>query len=316
MKIRSIRAALLSGAALVMTWGLADVSAQVPSTAPVQPGGQPKVLPVQPIQPGVQPGNPGIQPGGPNLQPGGGRIGLTPPANLAKPVMTFLDVNKDGKVSKEEFMAAVEKFFKDCDKGNTGKIDEKAIAEELNKLFPQVKVGPRPPVIKPVNPGVQPGGPAIQPVPVPNPGVQPGGQAVPPQIQPGVRPQPTIVRIGQGNMMARAIVKRTGTDKENKVTLERFKVAADRLFRECDKDNNGSLDEKEIAFGIEQLMIPAPIGGNPVVNPGFGPAPPPGVPVPPAPPGRGAPQPIPPNGVPQPVPPGGAVPLPGAAPGR
>jgi spore coat protein H len=75
----------------------------------------------------------GFGPGGPKggFGPKGG-----PGMFMAKPLLMFLDTDKDGKVSKDEWMAAAKKFFNDCDKDKAGKLDDKALAEGLNKLFP------------------------------------------------------------------------------------------------------------------------------------------------------------------------------------
>jgi hypothetical protein len=246
---------------MLLTCGLTDMLAQTP------------VQPAQALdtvtgrlgdQPGIKPVGPVVQP----VQPGG-QLGFISGASLAKPVMAALDLNKDGKVSKEEFMAAAEKFYKECDKDNAGKIDEKAMADNLTTYFMRKKKS---------------GDVTIKPVPlppVPVPPVEPGAQ---PPIEPVIKPilPPTVDRPNQGTKMAKGIIRRTGTDKMSKVSLERFKAAADTLFRECDMDKNGSLDEKEIAAGIDLLL---PFGA---VDPGVSPMVVPSTvpPVPPVPPGR------------------------------
>ncbi|MBI1914630.1 MAG: CotH kinase family protein [Planctomycetes bacterium] len=95
----------------------------------------------------------GFGPGG----PGGGGFGL---GNfVAKPVLEALDTDKDGKLSKDELVAAVKKFFKDCDKAKKGKLDQQALAEGLNRLFPPPPPGFGPPGGGPGGPGGRPGGP-------------------------------------------------------------------------------------------------------------------------------------------------------------
>jgi hypothetical protein len=47
-----------------------------------------------------------------------------------------LDTDKDGKLSKDELTAGVKQFFKDCDRDGKGTVDEKQLAEGLNRLFP------------------------------------------------------------------------------------------------------------------------------------------------------------------------------------
>src|SRR5262249_21703997 len=111
-----------------------------------------------------------------------------------------------------------------------GTLDEKAIAEGLTRLWP------RPPGF--AGPGGAPGGPPRGP----------GGFGGPAG--------------GPGALLAPAIAKRAGMEKNGNVTLDKLVAAAEALFQECDKDKNGSLDEKEIAAGID-LLSPPPQGFGP-----------------------------------------------------
>src|SRR5207253_929173 len=98
--------------------------------------------------------------------------GFGPGNFLARPLLEALDGNKDGKLSKDELSAGVKKFFKDCDKDNKGEIDEKALADGLNRIFPAPPGfgpgGPGAPGGPPGGPGAPPGGPG-------GPGARPGG---------------------------------------------------------------------------------------------------------------------------------------------
>ena len=163
-------------------------------------------------------GGPGGGPGAP-----GGPGGFGPGNFLARPVLEALDSDKDGKVSRDELVAGVKKFFRDCDRDKSGKLDEKALAEGLNRLFP------RPPGFGP--PGGGPGGP-------------PGG-------------------FGPGTFLAAAVFRRADADKDGKVTLEELLAAAEALFKECDKDKTGRLDEKGVAAGINLLFPAPPAFGPP-----------------------------------------------------
>ncbi len=69
----------------------------------------------------------------PNGSPGGPRPGTV----LAGTIMKQADADKNGIVSREEFLAAAEVLYKDLD---TGKLDEKQLARGLNRLMP----APRP----------------------------------------------------------------------------------------------------------------------------------------------------------------------------
>ncbi|HZY90042.1 MAG TPA: CotH kinase family protein, partial [Gemmataceae bacterium] len=166
----------------------------------------------------------GFGPGGPRPgAPGGPGGGFGPGNFLAKPLLEALDGDKDGTVSKDELVAAAKKFFRDCDKGGAGKLDAKALAEGLNRLFP------RPPGVGP-----------------------PAG-------------------FGPGTFLAGAVLKRADADKDGKVSLDELVAAAEALFKECDKEKKGRLDEKGVAAGIN-LLFPAPPafgppGGRPPMRP-------------------------------------------------
>jgi spore coat protein H len=72
---------------------------------------------------------PGANFGGPP-QPQG------PGAQLAKPLLDALDADKDGKVSEEEFAAGMKKRFAEWDKNKNGTLDQREMAEGLQKLMP------------------------------------------------------------------------------------------------------------------------------------------------------------------------------------
>jgi enterochelin esterase-like enzyme len=59
---------------------------------------------------------------------------------------------------------------------------------------------------------------------------------------------------GLGTLLAPAIIKQADTDKDGKVTMDEFVAAAKKFFEECDKDKKGTLDEKQLAEGINRLM--------------------------------------------------------------
>jgi hypothetical protein len=59
---------------------------------------------------------------------------------------------------------------------------------------------------------------------------------------------------GPGALLARAVVQRADADKDGKVTLDEFVAAARQLFRECDLDQKGTLDEKQLARAINRLV--------------------------------------------------------------
>jgi enterochelin esterase-like enzyme len=67
---------------------------------------------------------------------------------------------------------------------------------------------------------------------------------------------------GAGNFLAGPLARAADTDKDGKVTLAEFMAAAARFYEECDKDRKGSIDEKQIAEGINRLL-PPPGRGQP-----------------------------------------------------
>jgi enterochelin esterase-like enzyme len=63
---------------------------------------------------------------------------------------------------------------------------------------------------------------------------------------------------GPGAALAGAILKRADADKDGKVTLDEFLAAARQLYQECDKDQKGALDEKQLALAINRLAAAQP----------------------------------------------------------
>ena len=68
----------------------------------------------------------------PAFRPGGFGLGNF----VARPLIEALDGDKDGKLTKEETVAGVKKFFADCDKDKKGSLDEKQLVEGLKKILP------------------------------------------------------------------------------------------------------------------------------------------------------------------------------------
>jgi enterochelin esterase-like enzyme len=90
--------------------------------------------------------------------------------------------------------------------------------------------------------------------------VMPNGFARPPGAPAG---------FGPGTFLAGSIVRQADTDKNGKVSQEEWLAAAKKFFEECDKDRKGTLDERQIAEGINRLMRAAP-GAAPGGRAGFG----------------------------------------------
>ncbi len=81
----------------------------------------------------------------------------------------------------------------------------------------------------------------------------PFGYALPPGSTPGFG--------GAGTAVAGAFARRADADKDGKVTEEEWLAAARAFFKECDKDGKGTLDERQIAEGINR-MLPRPGRGG------------------------------------------------------
>jgi spore coat protein CotH len=230
----------------------------------------------------------------------GGPGGFGPGNFVAKPLLTALDADKDGKVSRDELISGVKKFFSDCDKDQKGSLTEAQLAAGLDRIWPQPKGFPGGPF-----PGGPFGGPAG-----PAQGVQVLTEPVKQQLKLSPEQRKEIEQLqkeveaklakilseeqnqqlknlqkksgpgdflfgppggfGMGKLVASSIMKRADANKDGKVTLAELVAAAEALFKECDKGNKGSLDEGAIAAGISQLF-PAP----PAFGPPGGPKPPP-----------------------------------------
>ena len=158
--------------------------------------------------------------GGPGGFGPGGPGGFGPGNFLAKPLLEAFDGDKDGKLTKAELLAGLDKLFTDGGKDKKGTLSEAQLAEALNRLLP------------------------------PPPGM-PGGFP---------KGGPPRGRFGPGNFLAGALVKRADTDKDGKVTRKELAAAAAGLFKEADKNKDGKLDQPELASAINQLMPPPGFG--------------------------------------------------------
>lgn len=75
---------------------------------------------------------------------GAPRRGFGPGNFLAGAIVTKSDENKDGKVAREELIAAASAVFDKQDEKKAEKLDEEALGELLTSLFPAPRFGPPP----------------------------------------------------------------------------------------------------------------------------------------------------------------------------
>lgn len=86
------------------------------------------------------------------------------------------------------------------------------------------------------------------------------------------KPPPPPKGFGPGKRIAGAMLKLVDGGADKKLTQAQYLSGADKLFKQWDKDKNGSLDEKELLEGLNASVPPPEFG------PGFGPPPGPGDP--------------------------------------
>lgn len=73
----------------------------------------------------------------PGMMMGGGPPRIPPVGPiLARPLLENMDTNKDGKVSEEEFASGARAFSRAWDRDQNGQLDERELAEGLQKLVP------------------------------------------------------------------------------------------------------------------------------------------------------------------------------------
>jgi enterochelin esterase-like enzyme len=85
-----------------------------------------KIVPMVVVMPFGYP----LPPGSP---PGFGGAGTA----VAGAFVRRADADKNGKVTEEEWVAAARAFFKECDKDGKGELDERQIADGINRMLPR-----------------------------------------------------------------------------------------------------------------------------------------------------------------------------------
>ncbi len=212
--------------------------------------------------------NPGYTPRG-GFGPGG-RGGFGPGMFMARPLLTALDTNKDGKLTKDEWLAATTKFFADADAEKRGKLDEAAITAALEQIIPAPPGFGPPRGGAPGEPAAGERGPRDRTPGDQAPRVPAADErlnAAPADRRPEGAPAERPPGFSPAARVAAALVKRADTDHDDQVTLDEAMAAAEALFAEADSDKKSELDENKLAAAINKLF-PVPPGFGP---PGFGP---------------------------------------------
>jgi spore coat protein H len=76
---------------------------------------------------------------------------------------------------------------------------------------------------------------------------------------------------GLGNMLAKPILETADTNKDGKISLDEFKTAAGKLFKEAGGDDKTPVGETALIDTINRLTAPPPEFGGPRPPKGFGP---------------------------------------------
>lgn len=231
--------------------------------------------------------------GGPGGGKGFGGFGLG--NQLAKPILLATDSDKDGKISLAEFKTAAGKLFKEAGGDDARPVAEASLVETINKLMPAPKGfgGFNPP--KGFGPGARITtallklGQAGDDKKLTQAQFLTGAEKLFKQwdkdksghlnekklvdgINELVPPAPFgggFGGFGLGNALVKPIVDSTDTDKNGKLSLDEFKAAAGKLFKEAGGDERTPIAEDKLIETIDRLM-PPPKGFG-----GFNPPPPP-----------------------------------------
>ncbi|MGE5610252.1 MAG: CotH kinase family protein [Bacillota bacterium] len=157
------------------------------------------------------------------------------PAVVGIAFLKSADANHDGKMSRPEMEAAIERFFEANDKDENGVLEQKVLTDALAKVMPRIEGVPAADE-KPAAPNNRPANRAPQP------------------------PRPAVV-------LARMIIREADTNGDKRVSQREMLRAARAVFQAGDKSRDNALDEKEMTDVMNRL-------GQQALPPALEPAPP------------------------------------------
>ncbi|MSU79509.1 MAG: hypothetical protein EXS16_15635 [Gemmataceae bacterium] len=79
----------------------------------------------------------------------------------------------------------------------------------------------------------------------------------------GFKPPPPPKGFGPAKGIVGAMFKVLGSDPSQKVSRDEFLAGAEKLFKQWDKDNTGTIDERRLMEAINQVMPPPQFGPGP-----------------------------------------------------
>lgn len=150
--------------------------------------------------------------------------------------MGVADTDHNKKLSLDELKATTRSFFVQADDKKKGYLDEISLAEALERL---TCISDPPPV---------PFGPAGRPAPP--------GRVAPRRPVPAPAPMPDA---SAAHLFARALVREADANRDWRITLDELLAAAQRAFKESDRDNDGQLTDPDMLQRLSRLDPNSPM---------------------------------------------------------
>ncbi len=142
-----------------------------------------------------------------------------PAAVWAPALIKAVDADGDRKISQAELEDGVKGFFAAADKEKRGRVNERLIGAELQRILPPM----------------------------------PGARGARAEARPATRP---VVQPALTAAVARGVMREADRKRNGQVALEDLLVASRRVFAQADANKNGTLDVTETTAGIRRLLQP------------------------------------------------------------